>query len=242
MKKFIALLMVGGLLLTGCGQQAPAPEQKEEVSTVAEETPTEEVDEVVSDSAVEVTNESTEDVETKTDDVTSLENTSGLNIITTHEATDPAADNSAEYFPEVTNLVDVEHTLDNILPSTFSLTDYEYSIEHRRFDFLKSGSDVTDSNLTNAGDYIVNEYLTENNIPETDFTSGYVIKTSNIYYRAYINKQPEIDYTKDYTDEELQELLNIDYTIICIMRTIEDPNNGLTVLIVKDVPNQEVPV
>lgn len=246
MKKFIALLMVGGLLLTGCGQQASAPE-KEDVTAVVEETPTEEVEEVVSDSAMEATDDATDDVsaetdEVETDEVASLENPSGLNIITTHDATDPAADNSTEYFPEVTELFDIETTLDNIFPSTFNFKNYEYSIEHRRLDFLESGDDVTYNNFINTGDYIVNEYLTKNNIPETEFTVGDVIQSNMIYYRAYINKQPEIDYTKDYTDAELQDLLNINYTLVYIMRTIDDPNNGVSVLIIKDVPNNEVPV
>lgn len=241
MKKFIALLMVGGLLLTGCGQQAPAPEQKEEVSAV-EETPTGEAEEVVSDAAVEVTDESTGTDETETDEATSLENQSGLNIITTHDATDPAADNSVDYFPEIKDLVDLETTLSNILPSTFNFKDYEYSIEHRRFDFLKSGDDVTYDNLISAGDYAVNEYLTEENIPSTDFTTGRVIESTTNYYRAYIGKQPEIDYTKDYTDEELQNLLNINYTVVYAVKTINDANNGLSVLIIKDVPNQELPI
>ena len=59
MKKFIALLMVGGLLLTGCGQQTPAPEQKEDVATVVEETPTDETEQEQD----EITNEDVGDVD-----------------------------------------------------------------------------------------------------------------------------------------------------------------------------------
>lgn len=230
MKKFIALLMVGGLLLTGCGQQESADVP---ANTVAEENVTADI---VSDSAVGVTSDSAIESENtenaETDDRTEFEKHEILaDDPKSHSAKNAPADDSVEYFPEILRIGTAEELADTAYMTPDIITQYDYAYEHRTFDFLEyddamEASDITGENLLKIADYILNEYLDEHSINEEDCLIG------KQYNPAAANRYA----ISIRTDKNIRN-----YTAPCdniiIYHTIDDPNNGVTVLYVYGTPS-----
>lgn len=250
MKKFIAMLLVGGLVLTGCGNTEVA--QKETVTTEeTAEVNIEETDESGEQDSTEVA-ANTAEANTQADTYTTYRTASGEEVegtdphlITTHAAENAEPDDTAEYFPEATSVGEAWEYLRSDFP--LSATEYKlgYTIEHRVFDGLSMEGSCTEENLRKILDIVTNEFTEEFDldagkelaVAETKYESGNAYIVNDMVLRtqtdfdAILAEVGEEEFKRMSDSGELFDDTENTMYQISVVHTTEDPANGVTVVI-----------
>lgn len=245
MKKFLVLLCVGCLMVGGCAQAEP--KNTTETDEVATDAAIEGSTDVVSDAAIEPVDTEEDPTDDPLTDEYGLPidpNSLATHVVTTHADKNAEPDNSVEYFPDVKNINDLENGTQQVMLYSQDYKKYNFMIEHRTFDFLKEGDTV--GNFEAIGSYIKNEYLDEIGDIANEYEvllDGYIDNTSS-YNVTFLNNASDLPtIPENATEEELEAYvqqvaaINIKNSGFIIYRTIDDPNNGVTILYVEDADN-----
>lgn len=256
MKKFLVLLCVGCLMVGGCGQSSSKDSATESQTDIVSDAAIYEDTDVTSNAAVESDEvvHATDVEGNETDDIAEEEqlvdeygmpidpSSPVAHIVTTHADKNAEPDNSVDYFPDITGLYDLETGTRQAMLYSDDYKQYNYTIEHRTFDFLKEGD--TAGNFEAIGSYIKNEYLDEMGSEAKGFVellSGYddMNYCYKVTFLANADKLPE--QPKELTDESMAEYIEQieamggeKYNGFVIYRTVDDPNNGVTILYVEN--------
>lgn len=253
MKKVAVMLLVGGLMLTGCGATT---ESAQKDVAVEESAPTVEVNTDDSDSVSEAAIED-EPAEEETEEQEYL--TPDEQFIKDHTVeyeNTVAEDNSSVFFPEATNLKSGKEAFDNVMYWKRDKDNLDFTMKHIRYDFLvteeqEGGLSASISNMNSIGAKLKSDFLKELNVPEEDL----IIKESvdevsgvPVFY-CFIGEKPDnepvLDTSKFETIEEFNaavgEIGHIDRfgSVIMAYPTLDDANNGVTVVELENVELSE---
>lgn len=252
MKKVAVMLLVGGLMLTGCGATT---ESTQKDVAVEESAPTVEVNTddsaSVSEAAIEdePAEEETEEQEYLTPDEQFIKDH------TVEYENTVAEDNSSVYFPEATNLKSGKEALDNVLYWKVDKDNLDFTMKHIRYDFLvteeqEGGVPASISNLYSIGAKLKSDYIKDLGVDESDLTIEENVTTidGTPGYYCYIGVTPEEavlnaeDFTSlDEVDEAIEAMgvVKRPGTVILAYPTLDDANNGVTVVELKNVDLSE---